>query len=65
MHLWPLWIYGLALGMAPDEIWRNAMGPVPALILAAIFLVLCYVGLKALPRGRRFGMEAWMRWLCD
>lgn len=65
VHLWPLWLYGLAIGKVPDEIWRNAMGPVPALLLAAVFLVLCYLFLRSLPKGRRFGMEAWMRWLCD
>ena len=65
VHIWPLWIYGLSQGQEPDHYWKQAMSAPPALVLALLFLALCPFVLRAIPKGRRIGVEAWMRWLCD
>ena len=65
VHVWPLWIYGLATDGDPTVHWREAMPTLPAMGLAVLFLVVCYLVLVRLPANRRLGMEAWMRWLCD
>ena len=65
VHLWPLWLYGLATGNEPTKFWMNAMPAAVSLALAPVFMVACYVLLRAIGPNRRFGAEAWMRWLCD
>ncbi|SMP56793.1 Protein of unknown function [Neorhodopirellula lusitana] len=64
-HVWPLWIYGLANGQETTYYWRQAMPVANALVLAVIFLLVCYVVLSKLSNVRNYGMEASMRWLCD
>lgn len=66
VHLWPLWIYTLAQGHDdPTELWMKATTTPVALILAAVFLVACFFLMRWIGPDRRFGIEAWMRWLCD
>ncbi len=65
VHVWPLWIHGLITDGDPLAHWRTAMPALPAMGLAVLFLVGCYLVLARLPTNRRLGMEAWMRWLCD
>jgi uncharacterized membrane protein len=66
VHLWPLWIYTVALGHDdPMELWMKATTVPVALSLAAVFLVGCFFLMRWIGPDRRFGMEAWMRWLCD
>ena len=63
-----LLIGALAVGAVLTFFALGAGNPVPWLFLigiAAVFLVLAFVGLRCLPHDRRFGVEAWMRWLCD
>ena len=66
VHIWPLWIYTVAIGNDdPTELWMKAMSTPMALGLAVVFLVGCFFLMRWIGPDRRFGMEAWMRWLCD
>ena len=65
VHLWPLWIYGLATGNEATHFWQQAMPTVYALPLGILFLAICYLILRRLDPDERYGMEGWMRWLCD
>lgn len=66
VHLWPLWIYTRASGYSdPTELWMKAMTTPQALGLAAAFLVCCFFLMRWIGPDRRFGMESWMRWICD
>jgi uncharacterized membrane protein len=66
VHLWPLWIYTRAIGNEdPTELWMKATTVPVALSLAVVFLVACFFLMRWIGPDRRFGMEAWMRWLCD
>lgn len=66
VHVWPLWIYAIAMGHEdPTYYWMKAMPLATALALAPVFMVVCYMALRAIPPGRRIGVESWMRWLCD
>ncbi len=66
VHLWPLWIYAMAKGEEdPMEYWMQATTTPVALSLAAVFLVACFFLMRWIGPDRRFGIEAWMRWLCD
>lgn len=66
VHLWPLWIYAVAAGSDdPTALWMKATTIPVALSLAALFLVGCFFLMRWIGPDRRFGMEAWMRWLCD
>ena len=65
VHLWPLWIYGMATGNKPTEFWMKAMPASVSIALALLFMVVCYYALRAIGPNRRIGAEAWMRWLCD
>lgn len=64
VHLWPLWIYGIAQGQEATEYWQKAMSVSVSLPLAVLFLALCYFILRRLDPEKRYGMEQWMRWLC-
>jgi uncharacterized membrane protein len=66
VHIWPLWIYTVAIGHEdPTELWMKAMTTPMALSLGVAFLVVCFFLMRWIGPDRRFGMEAWMRWLCD
>lgn len=65
VHLWPLWIYGLVTTGDPTKLWSVAMPTTVSIPLAALFLAICFVVLRALGPGRSRGIEWWMRWLCD
>jgi len=65
-HLWPLWIYGAAMGHEdPTLYWRAAMSTQLALVLSLVFVVVCYVALIFLERHKKLSFEWWMRWVCD
>lgn len=64
-HLWPLWLYGIATGNEPTEFWMKAMPMTVSIPLALVFLVICYWILRRLGPDRTYGIESWMRWLCD
>ena len=65
VHLWPMWIYALAEGKETTYYWRQALPLAAAIPLAGVFLVACYFTLRKIGPERRFGIEGWMRWLCD
>ncbi len=65
VHLWPLWIYGYSTGNETTFYWRNAMSMNYSMPLAVLFLVLCYLILSRIDPDKRYGVEGWMRWLCD
>lgn len=65
VHLWPLWIYGLATGHEPTHYWKQAMPITVSVPLALLFLACCYGILRRLGPDRTYGIESWMRWLCD
>ncbi len=66
VHLWPLWIYTVNIGHEdPTELWMKVMATPLALGLAVVFLIVCFFMMRWIGPDRRFGMEAWMRWLCD
>lgn len=64
-HLWPLWLYGSAVGTEPTQFWRTALPVEAALPLAALCLVVGYVMCRWMDRTERSGIEGWMRHLCD
>lgn len=65
VHLWPLWLYGVATGNEPTEFWMKAMPIAGSIPLALVFLAACYGILRWLGPERTYGIESWMRWLCD
>ena len=65
VHLWPLWIYATLTGYETTYFWMQAMPVTVSLALALVFMLCCYAGLKWLGPNRTYGIEAWMRWLCD
>jgi hypothetical protein len=65
VHLYPLWIYGYAMGNEPTAFWQKAMPVTISIPLAVVFLACCYAILSRLNPDRRYGIEGWMRWLCD
>jgi len=66
VHLWPLWLYAVANNHDdPTEFWMKATTTPVALALALGFLVVCFFLMRWIGPDRRFGIEAWMRWLCD
>lgn len=65
VHLYPLWIYGYAKGNETTAFWQKAMPVTLSIPLAVLFLACCYAILSRLNPNRRYGIEGWMRWLCD
>ncbi len=65
VHLWPLWIYGVATGHEATHFWMQAMPLSASLPLALLFLAGCYLVFHRLGPNGAYGIEAWMRWLCD
>ncbi|QDU98642.1 hypothetical protein Pla8534_65140 [Lignipirellula cremea] len=65
VHLWPLWIYGVATGHEATYYWMKAMPVAAAIALALLFLLVCFLGLRLLGSQRTYGIESGMRWLCD
>ncbi|QOV89403.1 heparan-alpha-glucosaminide N-acetyltransferase domain-containing protein [Humisphaera borealis] len=65
VHLWPLWIYGLAMGQEPTHYWKIAMPMSMSMPLAALFLGCCYAWFRWVGSDERRGIESMMRWVCD
>lgn len=65
VHLWPLWMHGMAAGQEPTYYWMKAMPIAASLPLAIVFLICCYAVLRWLGPERSYGVESAMRWLCD
>ncbi|HEY1191850.1 MAG TPA: heparan-alpha-glucosaminide N-acetyltransferase domain-containing protein [Gemmata sp.] len=64
-HLWPLWLYGAAIGTEPTQFWREAVAAEVALLLSGCCLLAGYVLCRWMDRTERAGIEGWMRHLCD
>jgi len=65
VHIWPLWVYGMATTGVATSHWQRVFPPAVAVSLAALFLVggsvLCHVaGRRRIPMA-----ESLMRRLCD
>ncbi len=65
VHLWPLWIYGVAKGQEATYYWGNALPIQLAVALAVGFSIAAYFLFRWLDRTGRSGVEKWMRWTCD
>lgn len=65
VHLWPLWIYGMMAGQEPTYYWKIALPITVSIPLAFVFLWLVYLALRRLGPERTYGIESWMRWVCD
>lgn len=65
VHLWPLWLYGLATSDDPTTYWMQALPPAWSWPLSFVFLFVCYFFLRFMEHARLPGMETIMRWLCD
>lgn len=65
VHIWPLWLYGVANGVEPTYFWMKALPITVSIPLALVFLGVTYVILRRLGPERTYGIESWMRWLCD
>jgi uncharacterized membrane protein len=65
VHLWPLWIYGAAMGTHPHDFWRSTMPLGAAVALAILCLVAGFLLFRWMEQRERGGIESWMRYLCD
>jgi len=65
VHVWPLWIYAMATGQHPTDLWMKAMPLTASIPLAVLFLFCAYGLVRVLGDERNYGIEACMRWLCD
>jgi uncharacterized membrane protein len=65
VHLWPLWIAAVAQGEEPTAYWRAALPAWLSMVLAVAFLALCAAALAKLGSRQAWGLERFMRWLCD
>ena len=65
IHIWPLWIYGMAMQQDPTHYYGNAFPYGASLMLALAFIVCCYFVLRWIERSDKPTIESWMRWICD
>jgi uncharacterized membrane protein len=65
VHIWPLWIYGVATGNEPTHFWRIAMPIAWSLPLSLACVLGCYALFAIADRWRLPSLEDAMRWLCD
>jgi uncharacterized membrane protein len=65
VHLWPLWIYGIAYGENYDDYWRKATSVPVAILLATLFLLTAFFLFRWIHRRDWPSIERLMRWLCD
>jgi uncharacterized membrane protein len=66
VHVWPLWLAGLALGGDDATVlWQTALPAWAALVLAAACIAACLVLAARVDRMGLPSLERTMRWLCD
>lgn len=65
VHIWPLWVYGLAQAGDPMTFWEDAMPVGTACVLATVFLLACWLVFHKFGVRRIWGLERSMRWVCD
>lgn len=65
VHIWPLWMVGYSQTGEPTAFWQQALTLDWACVLAAGFLVACWLVFHKLGARRIWGLEHCMRWVCD
>jgi uncharacterized membrane protein len=65
VHVWPMWIAGLATRGDADALWQVAVSPLTAFLLAIAFLVAAALLFDQVDRRKLPSAESVMRWLCD
>jgi uncharacterized membrane protein len=65
LHVWPLWVVGMATTGDPTALWQVAMPVGWALALAAAFLGAAAVVCRWADRTGMPSAESAMRWICD
>lgn len=65
VHVWPMWIAGLAARGDATAFWQVAVAPLTAGLLAAGFLVAAVLIFNEVDRRKLPSAESLMRWLCD
>ena len=65
VHLWPLWIYGVAKGQEATYYWGKALPIQLSIALSVVFIIAAYFLFRWMDRTGRGGVEKWMRWICD
>ncbi len=65
VHVWPLWIYGLATTGEPTAHWQLLMPVWASLGLASVFLLAAATLCHQVDRLRFPTAESFMRWICD
>jgi uncharacterized membrane protein len=65
VHIWPLWIYGIAMSQDATYYWGKAFSYATSLTLALLFIVCCYFLLRWIDHNRKPTLESLMRWICD
>jgi len=66
VHVWPLWLAGLALGGDDATVlWQTALPAWVALLLAGACIAACLVLFAWIDRAGLPSLERAMRWLCD
>jgi uncharacterized membrane protein len=65
VHIWPLWLYGLATTGEPTSPWQTLL-PLPAAVaLACLFCLLCIPLFLTADRHKWPTVESLMRWVAD
>lgn len=65
VHIWPLWIYGVATGHEATHFWKLAFADTISMPLAVVFVGLCYALFRWIDRRGWPTVETLMRWVCD
>lgn len=65
VHLWPLWLAGLATTGAATSLWQKAVPADVAVGLAFVFLAVATALVVRLDRSGAPTTESVLRWLCD
>lgn len=65
VHVWPLWIWGLATTGRATALWQVAVSPAVAVGLAVAFMLAAAVVFREVDRRRLPAVESLMRTLCD
>lgn len=65
VHVWPLWIAGLATTDDVDSLWKRALPASWSFGLAIAFLLAAAALCRRAERLRMPSLERFMRWICD
>ncbi|MCE9631910.1 MAG: DUF1624 domain-containing protein [Planctomycetia bacterium] len=65
VHIWPLWLAGLATTGEPTALWQNVVPASVAVGLAFVFLAAATAVFLRIDRSNALTPESILRWLCD